>query len=96
MCVVKQKLKEGKEKNEVNVTRKPEKNMLGTSVNCTSIYREPNNAGLIFYVSKCFFLRLKVFFYVKITEFSGNGRDVFFWPLSLSTRDESEPSWLEP
>ena len=25
MCVVKQELKEGKEKNEVNVTRKPEK-----------------------------------------------------------------------
>ena len=63
----------------------PRKNMLGTSVNCTSIDREPNNVGLIFYVSKCFLLRSKVFFYVKITEFSGNGRDVFFWPLSLST-----------
>ena len=85
MCVVRQELKERKEKNEVNV--KPRKNMLGTSVNCTSIDREPNNVGLIFYVSKCFFLRLKVFFYVKITEFSGNGRDVFFWPLSLSTSE---------
>ena len=63
--------------------------MLGTSVNCTSIDREPNNVGLIFYVSKCFFRRLKVFFYVKITEFSGNGRDVFFWPLSLYLRQNS-------
>ena len=77
MCMVKQELlkrRKGKKWGQCN----QEKNMLGTSVNCTSIDREPNNVGLIFYASKCFLLRSKVFFYVKITEFSGNGRDVFF------------------
>ena len=54
-CVVKQELKEGKEKKWGQCNQ--EKNMLGTSVNCTSIDREPNNVGLIFYASKCFLLR---------------------------------------
>ena len=87
MCVVKQELKEGKGKKMRSMLNQEKICLAPLSIVRLYLDREPNNVGLIFYVSKCFFLRLKVFFYVKITEFSGNGRDVFFWPLSLSTSE---------
>ena len=40
MCVVKQELKEGKEKNEVNVTRKPEKKICLAPLSIVRLYIE--------------------------------------------------------